>query len=100
MVSEIREMACEVIEEFEELMEEKNITISSDDREGRKEEARIYGSEYYQLEDGIATLLAKRMDKIRKDLKHRLKTIPTFTTVDLDRYFEYLKEGDDGKRDI
>ena len=45
------------MEIFEEFLEDKGITIPSDDREGKPEEARIFGSEYYQLEDEITEYL-------------------------------------------
>ena len=41
------------------MLERKNITIPSDDREGREEEARLYGSEYYELEDRIVEILER-----------------------------------------
>ena len=55
-----REVAIQIIDEFEELLAEKNVMIPSDDREGREEEACIYGSEYYHLEDAITDILVKQ----------------------------------------
>lgn len=55
-----REVAIQIIDEFEELLAEKNVMIPSDDREGREEEACIYGTEYYQLEDSITDILVKQ----------------------------------------
>ena len=40
-------------------MDEKDITIPSADREGGEEEARLYGTEYYLLEDAITDILVK-----------------------------------------
>ena len=54
-----RRITIEVLDEFEELLNEKGILISSDDREGREEEACIYGTEYYRLEDTITDMLVK-----------------------------------------
>lgn len=52
-----RELAIQILDEFEELLDAKGIMIPSDDREGRKEEACIYGTEYYELEDAIVDIL-------------------------------------------
>ena len=54
---EARELAFAFIGEFEELLERHDITIPSKDREGREEEARIYGDAYYELEDRIVEIL-------------------------------------------
>jgi len=55
-----RELAIEILDEFEDLLERHGITIPSADREGRKEEACIYGSEYYELEDIVTDILARQ----------------------------------------
>ncbi len=55
-----REIACEIIDIFENLLEEKNITIPSKDREGNEDESRIFGEEYYNLEEKITELLDKK----------------------------------------
>jgi len=57
-----KKTAIAIIELFEELLNKKDITIPSDDREEDKNEARLYGSEYYKLEDDIIKLL-KGVDK-------------------------------------
>lgn len=57
----------EIIECFEELLDEKEIDIPSEDREGDDGEARIYGSEYYELEEKILYLLDKYEEGIRKN---------------------------------
>ena len=56
-MSKNREMAANIIDEFEDLLDDKGITIPSSDREGNEDEARIYGPEYYELEDEITELL-------------------------------------------
>lgn len=55
--SEVRQLAIRICDEFEELLAEKNIVIPSTDRTGEPEEACLYGSEYYQLEDAIVAIL-------------------------------------------
>jgi CRISPR/Cas system CMR-associated protein Cmr3 (group 5 of RAMP superfamily) len=56
-----RELAIAVIDEFEELLAEHGIKIPSGDRKGNEEEACLYGSEYYALEDGIVAILMDRV---------------------------------------
>ena len=38
-------------------MAAKGIMIRSQDREGREEEACLYGTEYYELEDAVTGIL-------------------------------------------
>lgn len=52
-----QEYAWSILEYFEDLLDEKGIDIPSDDREGRDGEARLYGEEYFDLEDKIVGLL-------------------------------------------
>jgi hypothetical protein len=68
-----RQLAITIIDEFEDLLAEKDITIPSADREGREEEACIYGSEYWRLEDTITDMLAKALKKERKRARERMK---------------------------
>ena len=56
---DVRELAFAIIGDFEELLAENDIRIPSADREGREEEACIYGTEYYLLEDAITDILVK-----------------------------------------
>jgi len=51
------EILRQIMETFEQLLDEYNISIPSEDREGLEDEARIYGSEYYELEDKIRRIL-------------------------------------------
>lgn len=53
----VREVAIRIVDEFEELLAEKDIMVPSADREGRPEEACLYGTEYYLLEDGVVGIL-------------------------------------------
>jgi len=52
-----RRIAIQILDEFEEMLAGKGIKIPSKDREGREEEACIYGCEYYELEDTIVDIL-------------------------------------------
>ena len=57
MKKEKRQKMClEIIDQFEQLLEEKDISIPCEDSaEGNN--ARIYGAEYWRLEDGIHKIL-------------------------------------------
>ena len=48
-----------LLDQSEELLNDKNVTIPSSDREGREEEARLYGTEYHSLEDAITEILVE-----------------------------------------
>ncbi len=48
-----------IIDEFEEFLNERNITIPDDNREGNLDEARIYGSSYYELEEHIKSCIGR-----------------------------------------
>ncbi len=52
-----RKTAIKILDKLEEFLEEKDITIPNDDREENQDEARIYGSDYYDLEDVIVEIL-------------------------------------------
>lgn len=52
------EFAAEILEIFEEKLEELNITLPDKDRQGNKDEARIFGSNYYDLESNIAEFIS------------------------------------------
>jgi len=68
---EARELAFALIGEFEELLAEHDIMIPSRDREGREEEACIYGTEYYLLEDEITDILVKGSKRAGKEQQVR-----------------------------
>ena len=60
MKKEKRQKMClEIIDQFEQLLEEKDISIPCEDSAEEKERhdggnnGRIYGAEYWRLEDGI-----------------------------------------------
>jgi len=52
-----RSLAIAICDGFEDLLDAKDITIPSPDREGRPEEARLYGDAYWQMEDIITDIL-------------------------------------------
>ena len=54
-----RELAANILDIFEDFLDRYNITIPSEDREGKPEEARLFGSEYYELEDELTSFFKK-----------------------------------------
>lgn len=59
-----RELAIQILDLFEDLLEEHDITIPDEDREGNPEESRLYGSAYYSLEDAITNLLKEKGGRV------------------------------------
>ena len=57
----LRQLAIRILDEFEELLAERDVMIQSDDREGREEEACLYGCEYYALEDAVVDILVEEI---------------------------------------
>lgn len=51
--------AAAICDKFEDLLEEHNITIPDEEREGLEDEARIYGSTYERLESEVFDILKK-----------------------------------------
>ena len=62
----LRQLAIRVCEEFGDLLADKNIMIPSADREEGAEEASLYGSEYYALEDGVVEILMEELGAAAK----------------------------------
>lgn len=60
-----KEMSMNIMDVFEEFLEEHGITIPCEDEDEEKERkedecsARVYGSEYYDLESRIQEILEK-----------------------------------------
>ena len=51
------ELAINIIDKLEDLLMEKNIKIRNENREGKDDEACIYGTDYYNLENSIIEIL-------------------------------------------
>lgn len=64
--TEARDLAGKLLDGVEELLDEKNITIPDDEREGNPEEARLYGIEYYTLEDNFVALIMETKNKCQQ----------------------------------
>lgn len=55
----LTELACDIIDIFEELLDRLDITLPDKWREGEEDEARIFGDIYYELENKIIERLRK-----------------------------------------
>lgn len=60
----LRPFANKICDLFEDLLDEHNIDIPNDEREGDEEEAHLYGSDYYSLEDAVVEILTKFASEI------------------------------------
>ena len=62
-INKSRKLAIDVIEIFEDFLDERNISIPSEDRELKniETEACIFGTEYYWLEDTLADLFKGKL---------------------------------------
>lgn len=80
--------AAEIIELFEDLLEEKNITITcadpeeEKDRSKSKSDARIYGMEYVNLVDAVEAILGKEDAESNQDGEvFTVKVVETYEKV-------------------
>ena len=62
----LREYSVDICELFEDLLEEHDISIPDEDREGRPEEARLYGTTYADLEYDVLNILNELINDILK----------------------------------
>ena len=53
----IKSLTIDILEEFEQLLEEHDITIHDEYREGEDGEARLFGDGYYRLEDAVYNMI-------------------------------------------
>lgn len=58
-----RGIAIMILDIFEGMLADKGIIIPDEDREGDEDEACLYGSTYYELEDAITELLCDYIDE-------------------------------------
>lgn len=63
----VRLLSAEICGLFEDLLAENDIYIPNEDREGEPEEACIYGTDYYDLEDSVTECLVKLANEIKRD---------------------------------
>ena len=55
--AELQKIAVDILEEFEDILEEHDITIPDEFREGEEGEARLFGAGYGYLHDKIIQIL-------------------------------------------
>ena len=63
----VRQFAASICDLFENLLDEYDIDIPNDDREGDDGEAHIYGITYAELEDNVKEVLLEFAKKIKRD---------------------------------
>lgn len=62
-VGKTRGIAIMILDIFEGMLDDKGIIIPDEDREGDEDEACLYGTTYYELEDEITELLCNYIDE-------------------------------------
>ena len=62
----LREYSVDICELFEDLLEENDITIPDDEREGEQDEARLYGKTYSCLEYDVLNILNELINDLLK----------------------------------
>ena len=70
----IRNVSTIICDMFENLLEERDITIPNNEREGECDEARIFGNDYYNLEDDITDVLEAYVKLVRNNLTAEMNT--------------------------
>ena len=63
----VRNYSADICDIFEELLDRYNITIPSKDRVGDIEEARLFGTEYAEIEDNITDILYALIRKVKRN---------------------------------
>ncbi len=61
----VRGFAIKICGLFEELLDENDITIPCENREGEEDEARIFGDVYYDLEDNVTGILVGLCEEVK-----------------------------------
>ena len=62
----LREYSVDICELFEDLLEDNDITIPDDEREGEQDEARLYGKTYSCLEYDVLNILNELINDLLK----------------------------------
>ena len=62
-VGKTRGITIMILQIFEEILSDKGIMIPDENREGEDDEACLFGSTYYELEDRITELLCEYVDE-------------------------------------
>lgn len=70
----LREWSIPICDLMEDLLNAKDITLPNEDRLGDEGEARIYGDDYFALEDGIIQLLTDLVNEVKKNPDKSINT--------------------------
>ena len=65
-IIKLREYSVDICELFEDLLEDNDITIPDEEREGEPNEARLYGTTYADLEYRVLNILNEFMNDLLK----------------------------------
>lgn len=84
-----RKLAIKIIDEFEELLAKYNIKLPSNERERNEEEACIFGSDYYDLEDKITEIINEEL--LTKNRRNYIMNYSNFKMCN-GHTFEEIKE--------
>lgn len=61
----LRQFSACICDQFEELLDENDITIPDTERAGDECEARLFGSTYAELEDSVTQILCSLVDAVK-----------------------------------
>lgn len=84
-----RKLAIKIIDEFEELLAKYDIKLPSNEREGNEEEACIFGTDYYDLEDKITEIINEEL--LTKNRRNYIMNYSNFKMCN-GHTFEEIKE--------
>lgn len=63
----LRQFSVSILNAVESLLDSKDITIPNDDREGDQDEGRLYGRDYYELEEVVVRILDNLVTTIKEN---------------------------------
>lgn len=84
-----KKLAIKIIDEFEELLAKYDIKLPSNEREGNEEEACIFGTDYYDLEDKITEIINEEL--LTKNRRNYIMNYSNFKMCN-GHTFEEIKE--------
>ena len=66
MIIKLREYSVDIVELFEDILEQYNIDIPDEDRTGDESEARLYGMTYSNLEEDVVAILEDLVKNVKE----------------------------------
>ena len=70
----LRQFSISILNAVENLLDSKDITIPNENREGDDNEARIYGDDYFGLEDNVVQILKDLVTEIKNNPDKEIDT--------------------------